>query len=154
MYINEIYSGRYVSAPKVTAFPNESYTGMYVVGPISIRSACAHHFQPIVGNCWVGVLPGEKVIGLSKFNRMIHWIAERPQIQEELTTAIADALTETAETQDIAVFIKAEHGCMTNRGVKEACSDMATAIMRGKFVDDPSLKDEFYRTMQGMKGHI
>ena len=93
------------------------------------------------------------MIGLSKFNRIVHWIAERPQIQEEMTTQIADALVEYAKTPNVAVVMKAEHHCMTHRGVKEHESDMTTSIMRGKFRDDKSLKDEFYKIMLSMKGH-
>jgi GTP cyclohydrolase I len=106
-----------------------------------------------VGNCWVGIFPEDKVIGLSKFNRLVHWISERPQIQEEMTSQIADALVEYAETPNVAVILKAEHHCMTHRGVREHESDMTTAIMRGKFRDDASLKDEFYRIAMNMKGH-
>lgn len=154
MFVNETYGGRYDKAPKITSFPNASnYDGVYVVGPITVRSTCAHHFQPIYGHAWVGVYPEDKVIGLSKFNRIIDWIASRPQIQEEMTSVIADELAKYAETNSIAVVVKAEHFCMKMRGVKEACSDTATAIMRGEFVTNPSLKDEFYRLMGSMKGH-
>lgn len=153
MYVNETYGGRYVGAPKITSFPNVGYQDLYTAGPISIRSTCAHHFQNIVGRCWVGIFPEDKVIGLSKFNRLVHWIAERPQIQEEMTTQIADELVRYAETENVAVVLKAEHHCMTHRGVKEHESDMTTAIMRGKFRDEPHLKDEFYKLMLSMKGH-
>lgn len=154
MFINEVFAGRYDKAPKVTSFPNASeYDGVYVVGPITVRSTCAHHFQPIYGHAWVGVYPDQKVIGLSKFNRIIDWIASRPQIQEEMTATIADELAKFAETPHIAVVVKAEHFCMKMRGVKEACSDTATAIMRGDFATKPGLKDEFYKLMNSMKGH-
>jgi GTP cyclohydrolase I len=153
MYVNETYSGRFVPAPKITSFPNIGYKDLYTAGPISVKSTCAHHFQNIVGKCWIGIFPEENVIGLSKFNRLVHWISERPQIQEEMTSQIADALVEYAETPNVAVVLKAEHHCMTHRGVKEHESDMTTAIMRGKFRDDPSLKDEFYKLMLSMKGH-
>jgi len=147
MWINEVFGGRYDPAPDVTSFPNIGYKNLYTCGPISIRSTCAHHFQNIVGSCWVGVLPNEKVIGLSKFNRIVHHIAERPQIQEEMTTQIADALVKFAETPDIAVVIKAEHHCMTHRGVREHESDMTTAVMRGCFLEDKSIKEEFYQIL-------
>lgn len=153
MYVNETYGGRYSKAPKITSFPNIGYQDLYCAGPISIRSTCAHHFQNIVGNCWVGIFPEDKVIGLSKFNRLVHWISERPQIQEEMTSQIADALVKYAETPNVAVILKAEHHCMTHRGVREHESDMTTAIMRGKFRDDASLKDEFYKIAMAMKGH-
>ena len=111
------------------------------------------HLQNIVGNAWVGIIPNGKVIGLSKFNRIIHHIVERPQIQEEMTTQIADALKEYAHTSHIAVVVKAEHHCMTQRGVKEHESDMTTAIMLGAFNEDPALKQEFYDICLSMKGH-
>lgn len=153
MFVNETFGGRYYPAPRVTAFPNMGYKSMYTSGPISIRSTCAHHFQNIVGKCWVGVIPEDEVIGLSKFNRIIHHIAERPQIQEEMTTQIAQSLKEYAKTDHVAVVVKAEHHCMTHRGVKEHESDMTTAIMLGGFLDDPSVKQEFYNICLSMKGH-
>jgi len=153
MYINETFGGRYQPMPKVTAFPNMGYKSMYTSGPISIRSTCAHHFQNIVGNCWVGIIPEDEVIGLSKFNRIIHHIAERPQIQEEMTTQITEALKEYAKTEHVAVVVKAEHHCMTHRGVKEHESDMTTAVLQGAFLNEPSVKQEFYNICLSMKGH-
>ncbi|SVA65497.1 uncharacterized protein METZ01_LOCUS118351 [marine metagenome] len=153
MFIKEIFRGRYEPCPKVTSFPNMGYKSLYTSGPISIRSTCAHHFQNIVGSCWVGIIPEEEVIGLSKFNRLAHHIAERPQIQEEMTTQISNALIEYAKTEHVAVVVKAEHHCMTQRGVKEHESDMTTAIMRGAFETDSALKQEFYSVCLSMKGH-
>lgn len=153
MFVCETFSGRYRSVPKVTAFPNMGYKSLYTTGPISIRSTCAHHFQNIVGRCWVGIVPEDEVIGLSKFNRLVHHICERPQIQEEMTTQIAEALKKYAKTENIAVVVKAEHHCMTMRGVREHESDMTTAIMLGAFEKDPALKKEFYDICLSMKGH-
>ena len=153
MFIHETFSGRYRPVPKVTAFPNMGYKSLYTTGPISIRSTCAHHFQNIVGKCWVGIVPDKEVIGLSKFNRLVHHICERPQIQEEMTTQIAEALQEYAKTPHIAVVVKAEHHCMTMRGVREHESDMTTAIMLGAFQTDSALKQEFYDICLSMKGH-
>ena len=153
MWIREIFGGRYIPEPRVTSFPNMGYKSMYTSGPISIRSTCAHHFQNIVGNAWVGIIPNGEVIGLSKFNRIIHHIVERPQIQEEMTTQIAEALQEYAHTKNIAVVVKAEHHCMTHRGVREHDSDMTTAIMLGHFKEDPATRDEFYKICLSMKGH-
>ena len=144
MMIRETFSGRYRPMPKITAFPNMGYKSLYTTGPISIRSTCAHHFQNIVGRCWVGIVPESEVIGLSKFNRIVHHICERPQIQEEMTTQIADALKQYAKTEHIAVVVKAEHHCMTMRGVREHENDMVTAIMLGAFHSDSALKKEFY----------
>ena len=153
MFVKETFSGRYRPVPKVTAFPNMGYKSLYTTGPISIRSTCAHHFQNIVGKCWVGIVPDEEVIGLSKFNRLVHHICERPQIQEEMTTQIAESLREYAKTPHVAVVVKAEHHCMTMRGVREHESDMTTAIMLGAFQSDQSLKKEFYDICLSMKGH-
>ena len=153
MYVREIFGGRFNPRPAVTSFPNMGYKSLYTSGPISIRSTCAHHFQNIVGNAWVGIIPEEEVIGLSKFNRLVHHIAERPQIQEEMTTEIANELSLYAKTKHVAVVVKAEHHCMTQRGVKEHESDMTTAIMLGAFSEDPALKQEFYDICLSMKGH-
>jgi len=153
MMVQETFSGRYRPVPKITAFPNMGYRSLYTTGPISVRSTCAHHFQNIVGRCWIGILPQDEVIGLSKFNRIVHHICERPQIQEEMTTQIADALKQYAKTEHIAVVVKAEHHCMTMRGVREHESDMTTAIMLGAFNTDPALKKEFYDICLSMKGH-
>lgn len=153
MFVHETFGGRYVPMPRVTSFPNMGYKSLYTSGPISIRSTCAHHFQNIVGKCWIGVLPEDEVIGLSKFNRIVHHIAERPQIQEEMTTQIAEELIKYAKTPNIAVIVKAEHHCMTHRGVKEHESDMTTAIMRGAFDEHAPLKKEFYDIVMSMKGH-
>lgn len=153
MFINETFGGRYVPTPKVTSFPNMGYKSLYATGPISIRSTCAHHFQNIVGKAWVGIFPEDEVIGLSKFNRIIHHIAERPQIQEEMTTQISEELVKYAKTPNVAVVVKAEHHCMTHRGVREHESDMTTAVMLGAFQTDPNLKQEFYNICLSMKGH-
>lgn len=152
MFIKETFSGRYRAVPKVTAFPNMGYKSLYTTGPISIRSTCAHHFQNIVGQCWVGIVPEDEVIGLSKFNRIVHHICERPQIQEEMTTQIADALKQYAKTEHIAVVVKAEHHCMTQRGVREHENDMVTAIMLGAFDSHAPLKKEFYDILKMNRG--
>ena len=153
MFLHETFGGRYVPEPRVTSFPNMGYNNLYTTGPITIRSTCAHHLQNIVGRCWVGIFPEEEVIGLSKFNRLVHHIAERPQIQEEMTTQIAEKLVQYSKTPNVAVVVKAEHHCMTHRGVKEHESDMTTAVMLGKFREDANLKQEFYNLMLSMKGH-
>jgi GTP cyclohydrolase I len=153
MYVQETFGGRYKPAPRVTSFPNMGYKSMYTSGPISIRSTCAHHLQNIVGKAWVGIIPNGEVIGLSKFNRIVHHIVERPQIQEEMTTQIAEALQKYAKTPNVAVLIKAEHHCMTQRGVREHESDMTTAILLGAFDKHAPLKKEFYDICLSMKGH-
>ena len=152
MLVLETFSGRYLPKPKITAFPNVTeYDQVYVTGPITVRSTCAHHLQSIKGKCYVGVFPGRNVIGLSKFNRLVDWIASRPQIQEEMTIQIADLIQDETEAEGVAVLMQAEHGCMTMRGVKEHESDMTTSVMRGVFRDDPHLKQEFFNIISRMK---
>jgi GTP cyclohydrolase I len=102
---------------------------------------------------WVGIIPNSEVIGLSKFNRLVHHIAERPQIQEEMTTQIAKELSKFAKTPHVAVIVKAMHHCMTHRGVREHESDMTTSVLQGAFLEDPSIKQEFYNLCLSMKGH-
>ena len=153
MFVHEIFRGRYYPPPEVTSFPNaKEYDQIYVSGPISINSTCAHHFQPITGQAYVGVFPGKRVVGLSKFNRIVDWIASRPQIQEEMTEQIADMVEKETEAQGVAVVIKAEHFCMTARGVKEHESEMMTSVVRGMFRDEPATKDEFFSLLNNMKG--
>ncbi len=153
MFVHEIFRGRYYPPPKVTAFPNaKQYDQIYMSGPITINSTCAHHFQPITGKAYVGIFPGKKVVGLSKFNRMVDWVASRPQIQEEMTEQIADMIEQETEAKGVAVIVKAEHFCMTARGVKEHESDMLTSVVRGIFRDDPAIKSEFFSLLNNMKG--
>lgn len=145
MYLNEVFRGRYTSAPKITDFPNaKKLDEMYLTGPITIRSACSHHFVPILGRCWIGIIPGDRVIGLSKFNRIVEWIAARPQIQEELVVQIADFIEEQIHPTGLAVIIEASHMCMSWRGVREPMeAKMTTSVMRGSFRDKPEARAEF-----------
>jgi GTP cyclohydrolase I len=151
MYVNEIFSGRYNSIPNITTFPNVTdYDQVYVTGPIAIRSTCAHHFAAIRGKCYVGIFPGKNVLGLSKFNRMVDWIANRPSIQEEMTVQIADLIHSKTHAEGVAVLIRAEHGCMLDRGVKAHESKMTTTVLRGVFKTTPHLKQEFYDIISKM----
>jgi GTP cyclohydrolase I len=144
MYINEVFKGRYHPQPRVTDFPNaKNLDELYILGPITVRSACSHHLVPIVGKAWVGILPSDRVIGISKFNRVIDWVMSRPHIQEEAVIMIADELEKLMKPRGIAVLLKATHMCMTWRGVKEHDTQMINSIMRGTFRDDPHLKNEF-----------
>lgn len=145
MYLHEVFKGRYEVAPQITEFPNYRHLDeVYVTGPITIRSTCSHHLAPIVGKCWIGVIPGDNVIGLSKFNRLIDWVASRPQIQEELAIQISDKLEELIKPEGLAVIIEATHMCMTWRGVREEPSaKMTTSVMRGAFRDKPEARAEF-----------
>lgn len=152
MFVQEIFSGRYEPAPRVTSFPNVTqYDQLYAVGPISVRSTCAHHLMPIQGRAYIGIFPGVNVIGLSKFNRITDWIASRPQIQEELTVQIADAVEQATDAAGVAVLVQAEHFCMTHRGVRAHESDMTTSVLRGVLRTDHNLRQEFFNIVQRMK---
>jgi GTP cyclohydrolase I len=145
MYLREVFKGRYLPPPAITDFPNaKGLDEMYMTGPITVRSACSHHFVPIVGRCWIGIIPGERVIGLSKFNRIVEWVASRPQIQEELVMQIADFIEEQIQPKGLAVVVEATHLCMTWRGVREPMeAKMTTNVMRGAFRDKPEARAEF-----------
>ncbi len=144
MLVLETFSGRYIPAPDVTEFPNvDALDELYVVGPVAMRSTCAHHHAAITGEVFIGVLPGAKLIGLSKFHRIINHIASRPQIQEEMTKQIADSLEALTKPRGLAVLVLGNHLCCGHRGVKDAESRMVTSIMRGEMRTDKSLKEEF-----------
>ena len=144
MYVQEVFKGRYLPPPRVTDFPNAKHLDeIYTVGPITVRSACSHHFVPITGQCWIGVKPGERIIGLSKFNRLVEWVMARPQIQEEAAIMLADTIEGLIAPKGIAVIIKAEHLCMTWRGVKDGGTQMVTSVMRGFFRDEAKARAEF-----------
>jgi GTP cyclohydrolase I len=105
MYLNEVFRGRYVKAPPITEFPNaEHLNELMIVGPITVRSACSHHFCPVIGKLWIGVMPNEhtNVIGLSKYARLAEWIMGRPQIQEEAVVQLADLIMEKTQPDGLA----------------------------------------------------
>jgi len=149
MYINEVFKGRYHKQPKVTSFPNVKHLDeIYTVGPITVRSACSHHFVPIMGNCWIGIKPGSRVIGLSKFSRVADWVFSRPHIQEEAVMILADEIEKLCDPQGLGIIIKADHYCMKLRGVKEAQCSMVNSVVRGDFRHDSSLKQEFFELVR------
>ncbi len=149
MYVDEIMKGRYHQPPKITTFPNtENVDELYTAGPISIRSLCSHHFAPIIGSCWVGVIPGDNVVGLSKFNRMVDWIMSRPQIQEEGLKQVTDYLEKSLNPKGLIVVMKAQHMCMKWRGVKEE-GWMVNSMIRGLFKHNPQAKQEFFELIKG-----
>jgi len=146
MYLNEVFKGRYVKAPAITEFPNaEHLNELMIVGPITVRSACSHHFCPVIGKIWIGVLPNERtnVIGLSKYARLAEWVMGRPQIQEEAVVQLADLIQEKTQPDGLAIVMEASHFCMSWRGVKDMDSKMINSVMRGAFLKDPNLRREF-----------
>lgn len=146
MYLSEVFRGRYVEAPAVTEFPNaEALNELMIVGPIKVRSACSHHFCPIIGRLWIGVMPNEhsNLIGLSKYARLAEWIMSRPQIQEEAITQMAEVLMTKVRPDGLAVVMEADHFCMHWRGVKDDATKMINSVMRGSFLKDRILRGEF-----------
>jgi GTP cyclohydrolase I len=146
MYLYEVFHGRYAKEPPVTEFPNvEHLNELLLVGPITVRSACSHHFCPIMGRLWVGTMPNQhsNLIGLSKFARLAEWVMTRPQIQEEAVTQIADLLMDKIKPDGLAIVLEADHFCMQWRGVKDSGSKMINSVMRGSFLKDAALRREF-----------
>ena len=146
MYVNEVFKGRYVKPPEITEFPNaERLNELMIVGPITVRSACSHHFCPVIGQLWIGVLPNEhtNVIGLSKYARLAEWIMGRPQIQEEAVVQLADLIQQKTKPDGLALVMEATHFCMAWRGVKDMDSKMINSVMRGVFLKDMNLRREF-----------
>ncbi|OYU46654.1 MAG: GTP cyclohydrolase [Burkholderiales bacterium PBB4] len=146
MYLNEVFRGRYVKAPSITEFPNVGHLNeLMIVGPINVRSACSHHFCPVMGQIWIGIMPNEhtNVIGLSKYARLAEWVMGRPQIQEEAVVQLADLIQEKTQPDGLAIVMEASHFCMSWRGVKDMDSKMINSVMRGVFLKDPNLRREF-----------
>ena len=154
MYLNEVFKGRYVKQPSITEFPNaEHLNELMIVGPITVRSACSHHFCPIIGKLWIGVMPNEKtnVIGLSKYARLAEWVMGRPQIQEEAVVQLADLIQEKTQPDGLAQVVEAEHFCMQWRGVKDE-SHMINSVMRGVFLHNAESRKEFLQLVRGGGG--
>ena len=146
MYFNEIMEGRYEPAPDATAFPNDStdrYEGMLVVRS-ELRSMCSHHHQPVTGVAYIGILAANKLIGLSKYTRIAQWCARRGTLQEELCNDIAREISKATDSENVAVYIQAVHGCCENRGIMAHSSLTQTTVLKGSFKDDPHTKKEFF----------
>jgi len=145
MYINEIMVGRYEPNPNATAFPNDSddcYEGMLVVRS-ELRSMCSHHHQPVSGVAYIGIIAGQKLIGLSKYTRIAQWCARRGTLQEELCNDITKEIMKATGSENVGVYIQATHGCCENRGIMAHSSLTQTTVLKGAFKDDPATKKEF-----------
>ena len=146
MYFNEIMAGRYEPEPDATAFPNDSkdrYEGMLVVRS-ELRSMCSHHHQPVSGVAYIGIIAAEKLIGLSKYTRIAQWCARRGTLQEELCNDIAREISKATDSENVAVYIQATHGCCENRGIMAHSSLTQTTVLKGTFKDDPHTKKDFF----------
>lgn len=144
MYVQEIFSGlNPKNFPKINLFDNKyGYSNMLVEKDITLYSNCEHHFVPIIGKAHIAYIPKNKVIGLSKINRLVQHFAQRPQVQERLTMQIGEALKDLLQLDDVAVVIEADHLCVASRGIRDTKSSTTTAYFSGKF-ENENIKQEF-----------
>lgn len=145
MFVNEIFSGLdYRNFPSITLIENKMhFDEMIKVKDISLTSTCEHHFVVIDGMAKVAYMPGTKIIGLSKINRIVQFFAKRPQVQERMTQQILVALQTLLDTKNVAVTITATHYCVKSRGVKDPTSSTTTTALGGHFKHNPSSRHEF-----------
>lgn len=147
MLVEESLRGRYFAPPSITEFDNAGeYAGLIVTGPIEVRSTCAHHLMPIYGSAYVGIVPHPhgKLIGLSKYDRIVDYFASRLQIQEELVDQIGRYIQDMTQPRGLAVRVTAVHMCKTHRGIKASRgSRMVNSCYFGDLSTDASLKNEF-----------
>ncbi len=142
MYVNELFSGLYNKEPKFTVFSSDS-NEMVFLGGISVNSMCGHHFLPFRGTCSIGYIPDGRLVGISKLARITNYFSRRPQVQEDLTSEIAEYLMDKLEPKGVAVYIQAKHMCMSMRGAMETNSIMKTTALRGCFLEDKTVAEEF-----------
>ncbi|SRR6056297_920650 len=149
MYVKEVFSGLHPDRrPQIRLFDNSyGYHNLLIERDITFKSHCEHHFVPITGKAHVAYIPKEKVVGLSKLNRLVQYYAKRPQVQERLTRQIGIDLKETLMTDDIAVWIEADHMCVSMRGVEDPDSSTVTSFYSGRFETDAQVKSEFLQAI-------
>lgn len=143
MYVQEIFRGlNPANKPEATVFENKyRYRRLVIERNIPLQSTCEHHFQPILGVAHVAYIPTDKVVGLSKLNRIVEYYARRPQVQERLTVQIADELKRTLHTDDVAVYIDASHLCVQARGVEHHGASTITAEYSGRFLNEETKRE-------------
>jgi GTP cyclohydrolase I len=150
-YVLDLWKGRYVSPPEVTAFPADGYDGIIQESNIPLTSMCSHHHQTVQGTVSIAYVPSKegKVVGLSKLNRIVEHFGRRGAIQEQLTVAIHNAVDKICEGNiGVAVQVNATHNCVGCRGVKHQGASMQTAKLSGCFLDEPSARAEFYKNIE------
>ena len=145
MYVNEVFSGLdYSEFPRISVIDNKMGADeMVKIRDISLTSTCEHHFVTIDGVAKVAYIPSDKIIGLSKINRIVRFFAQRPQVQERLTRQILVALQTLLNTEDVAVSIDATHYCVKSRGVMDANSQTSTTALGGCFRENIHTRAEF-----------
>jgi len=153
MYVNEIFWGLdYDAFPKCTTVDNKmKYDEMVVERNVNVQSNCEHHFVVIDGVATVGYIPNQRVLGLSKINRVVEYFSKRPQIQERLTEQVYHALQYILETDNVAVVIDAQHYCVKSRGVEDVGSSTVTSKLGGVFKTDPAVRNEFMNIVNNCK---
>ena len=149
MYVDEIFYGLEVEKfPKITIVENKfDYDHAVIEVNIVTNSHCEHHFVPIIGKTHIAYIPKNKVLGLSKLNRIVDYFAKRPQIQERLTLQVHQALVNILETDDVAVVTDAMHACVKTRGIKDVTSMTRTSKLSGAFKQDTCHRAEFLNTI-------
>lgn len=149
MYVDEIFYGlEETKFPKITIVENKfDYDHAVIEVNIVTNSHCEHHFVPIIGKTHIAYIPKDKVLGLSKLNRIVDYFAKRPQIQERLTLQIHQALVNILETDDVAVVTDAMHACVKTRGIKDVTSMTRTSKLSGQFKADTCHRAEFLNTI-------
>jgi GTP cyclohydrolase I len=147
MYVTELFKGLSVdNFPKITTIENDmNYDQMIVIRDVNVLSTCEHHFVTIHGSATIAYIPAQKVIGLSKINRIADYFSRRPQVQERLTKQIADCLQMVLGTENVAVHINAKHYCVISRGVQDSHSTTVTIDLRGDFKRLPETRLEFLK---------
>lgn len=150
MYVNEIFWGLdYDAFPKCTTVDNKmKYNEMVIERNVNVQSNCEHHFVVIDGKATVAYIPKQRVLGLSKINRVVEYFSKRPQIQERLTEQIYHALSFILDTPDVAVMIDAQHYCVKSRGVEDVGSSTVTSKLGGSFFDNPTVRNEFLQLVR------
>ena len=146
----ELFSGMSIDPKQeLTVGFDEGHHEMVILKDVPFYSLCEHHFLPFFGVAHVGYIPKGRVVGASKLARVVDILAKRPQIQERLTTQIADTILEALNPEGVAVVIQAEHLCMTMRGIKKPGSNILTSATRGLFRRSPLTRSEFLSLVQG-----
>jgi GTP cyclohydrolase I len=153
MYCQEVYQGLdYRNFPACTTVENKMNVDEMVAIKATVKSMCEHHAQPFIGLAHIAYIPKTKILGLSKFNRVVDFFSRRPQIQERLTEQISAALRYILETEDVAVVIQAKHFCVALRGVQDHVSDTTTSKMCGRFRTVDALRAEFLALTRNSNG--
>ena len=148
MYVKELFYGLNPSnKPKLSTFENKyGYKKMLIEQNITIDSSCEHHFLPIIGHAHIAYVPKDKVIGLSKINRLVDYYSHRPQVQERLCMQILKDLQETLDTEDVIVVINAKHLCVSSRGIKDKNS-FTTTIQYGGVFENSKCRNDFFQSL-------